>query len=156
MPQAIKTYFLNTLRYRLIIGIGLIALLLNSLVFLITYSKTALVVGLLLLFVIVVEGIRYYYVLPNKYRKNTLYSNLFSLTVTEQEIRFSSNESDSRVSWAYIKKVWETKDLYYLFLDKHQFWIVPKDQFASKEDHIQFREIVLTKHRQIYTGINRT
>lgn len=60
----------------------------------------------------------------------------------------------SKVGWSFFAKVWENKDYYFLFHNKRQYWIVPKEAFRDVEQEQVFRSIV-QKHHPIRTGVIR-
>lgn len=149
-----REYFFKTLKYRLIYSFGIIVLIFSVFVLRVNFSTGLLFVCLFLLFLLIIMFVNICILSPVRFTKDRRYQKVFTLSYNENGVELRSEDLSSQIHWQYFKKVWETKQLYYLFHDKRQFWIVPKSKFASRDQEDVFRELVC-KYHQIQTGVNR-
>ncbi|AIQ15015.1 YcxB family protein [Paenibacillus durus] len=154
IKPSMRYYFYNTLRFRLMYLIGLVTLAFGCSVLSVSYSEILLLMSLFLLFLLTYVYLNYCYFAPMRVARDRRYHKIYTLSFSEEGVELKADDFKSQLNWQYIKKVWETKDLYYLFHDKRAFWILPKNKFISQEQEELFREIVSRNHR-IQKGINR-
>jgi hypothetical protein len=154
MGKAIRGYHHHSLRFWISNGIGIAVLLFEFAVYLMTGTESLMWIGLLLIFVLALSYVGSCYLRPMRYVSDKRYSKLFTLTVSDEEVSLKSEDANSEAKWEFIRKVWETNEFYYIFLDKRQFWIVPRDRFADQAQEELFRQIV-SRHSKINTGLIR-
>jgi hypothetical protein len=154
MSKGIRGYHHHSLRFWISTGIGLVVLLFEFVVYLLTGTESLLWIGLLLLFVLALSYVGSCYLRPMRYVSDKRYSKLFTFSVSDEEVSLKSEDVNSEAKWEFIRKVWETDKFYYIFLDKRQFWIVPRDRFIDQSQEDLFRQIV-RHHRKINTGLIR-
>lgn len=154
MKQALITYYKYTLKNRLFIAFCFCFVILDMVIYINLQSTMLLFIGLGVLLMMILDFLKIYFIYPRRFNRDEKSLVPVTLTINENEIIFDSKDANSKVQWSYIKKVWETRDFYYLFFDEKQYWIVPKDKFLTQTDHNQFRHIT-QNHHKIIQGINK-
>ncbi|MCD9020875.1 YcxB family protein [Cohnella silvisoli] len=152
MSKGIRDYHHHSLRFWISNGIGLAVFLFEIIFYWMTGTTSLLWIGLLLLFVLALSYVGSCYIRPMRFSSDKRYSKLFTLSIGDEEVSLNSEDANSQAKWEFIRKVWETDKFFYVFLDKRQFWIVPRDQFSDKGQEDLFRQIV-GKHQKIQTGL---
>ncbi|RKP53097.1 YcxB family protein [Cohnella endophytica] len=154
MIKALRGFHYNSLRFWLSNGIGLAVVLLEIVAYSITSNTTLLWIALAVLAILAFSYATALYLQPMRFANDPRYNKLFTLSIGDEDIRLSSEDVSSESNWSQITKVWATKQFYYLFLDKRQFWIVPRDRFADSAQEEQFKQIV-SRHQTIRQGLMR-
>ncbi|WP_239615965.1 YcxB family protein [Cohnella mopanensis] len=147
MGKAIRGYHYNSLRFWISNGLGLAIVLLEIIMYTQTSNPKLLWIALVVLLVLAFSYFTSCYLQPTKFSKDPRYSKLFTLSVGDEDIRLHSEDLSSDTTWASVNKVWMTDKFYYLFLDKRQFWIVPRDRFADAAQEDQFKQIAGRRHK---------
>lgn len=83
------------------------------------------------------------------FRQNSKFKDEYALSITEDGIHFKTVHLNSKLDWNYYKKVWESKQFYYLFYGKKLFTIIPKRSFNTFNQETEFREVVTRKISKI-------
>lgn len=152
MGKAIRGYHHNSLRFWVSNGIGLAIVLLEIIMYSQNSNSKLLWIAL---FVILALGASYAascYLQPSRFTSDPRYNKLFTLSVGDEKIQLKSEDLQSETDWSRVKKVWATDRFYYLFLDKREFWVLPRDRFADSAQEEQFKQIV-GKHHAINKGL---
>ncbi|MFC5404964.1 YcxB family protein [Cohnella soli] len=142
LAKALRGYHYHSMRFWLSNGLGIAIVLLEIIAYLSTSNQSLLWIAF---FVLVILGLSYVasvFWQPAKLSTDPTYHKTFTLTVSEDNIRLSSEDVNSETTWDRVQSVWETKAFYYIFLSKKQFWVVPRDRFANAEEQEHFRRIV--------------
>ncbi len=69
-------------------------------------------------------------------------SDELELTITNEDITQVSNSGDTRLPWADVYLVSESKDSYYVYLTKRKAFYFPKRSFTSDEQREEFLEYI--------------
>jgi hypothetical protein len=147
MGKAIRGYHYNSLRFWISNGLGLAIVLLEIIMYSQTSNPKLLWIAFFVLLVLAFSYVTSCYLQPAKFSKDPRYNKLFTLSVGDEEIRLHSEDLSSDTTWAVVNKVWATDKFYYLFLDKRQFWIIPRDRFADAAQEEQFKQIAGRRHK---------
>jgi len=154
MTKALRDYQLNSFRFWISNAIGLAIALVEFILYLNSSNERMLWIALIVLALLAVTYFMSTVAQPRKAASDPRYDKPFTLSIGELDLRLSSADLDSPSSWNDIRKVWETANFYYLFLDASQFWIAPKSAFESREQEQKFRELA-NKYHVIRKGLIR-
>lgn len=154
MIKALRGYQHHSLRFWISNAIGLAVVLLEIIAYFITSNTNLLWFGLAVFIILAFSYATAAYFQPKRFASDSRYSKDFTMSVSDDEIRLSSEDVNSEANWSFVKKVWETEQFYYLFLGKRQFWVVPRDRFSDSAHEEQFRQIV-SRHQTIRKGLIR-
>lgn len=154
LSKALKTYYLQTLRYRLENIFHVLLLLVLLFVYLNSLSNVVLFWGLVCLMTMILAKVRMFLIEPAKLKKDCRYHKDYTFIANDEEIKLQSDDLSTEIKWSMVSKVWEAKEYFFLFFDKRQYWAIPKELFSSKLEVNDFRRMIL-QHHQIDTGINR-
>lgn len=69
-------------------------------------------------------------------------SDELELTITNEDITQVSNSGDTRLPWADVYLVTESKDSYYVYLTKRKAFYFPKRSFTSDQQKEEFLEYI--------------
>ncbi|QMV43150.1 YcxB family protein [Cohnella cholangitidis] len=154
MGKAIRGYHHNSLRFWISNVLGLAIVLLEIIMYSQTSNQKLLWIAFFVLLVLGFSYVTSCYLQPAKFMSDARYNKPFTLSVGDEQIRLHSEDLHSDAAWSTVTKVWATDKFYYLFLDKRQFWIIPRDRFADQAQEEQFKQIA-SRHRKINRGLIR-
>ncbi|SRR5258708_7011992 len=93
----------------------------------------------------VVFGVTYPKRLKKIFQQQKLLHKPFSFTITDEAILSKAEHGQANLSWDIFRKWKESKELFLLYQSDILFHIVPKRSFASEEDLVQFRKLLIEK-----------
>ncbi|WP_336787309.1 YcxB family protein [Paenibacillus sp. MMO-177] len=91
---------------------------------------------------------------PRRIVKDRKLNGEFEYSFNSDNLELTVADGTSKVNWSYFAKVWENEHFYFLFHNKRQYWIVPKESFRDAKQEQLFRQIVQS-HHPIATGVIR-
>jgi len=152
--KALRDYQFNSLRFWISNAIGLAIAIVEFILYLNSSNERMLWIALIVLVLLAITYFMSIVVQPRKAASDVRYDKPFTLSAGDRDLRLTSADLDSPSAWNDIRKVWETADYYFLFLDSTQFWIAPKAAFESREQEQRFRELA-EKYHVIRKGLIR-
>ena len=79
---------------------------------------------------------------PNiQYKKLERKVGELAITFSANEIRRSTQDFSDELKWSLYCGIWESKDFFFLLMDKQFYHIIPKRAFADKQDMQAFRKM---------------
>jgi hypothetical protein len=82
---------------------------------------------------------------PSLFDPDGAYLRPYEIKISEDELLVRDDLNESRYSWRSFRRVEETPEHIYLFIDKAMAVIVPERCFANAEERAQFKSIVRDK-----------
>ncbi|MCW3792835.1 YcxB family protein [Paenibacillus sp. LS1] len=64
------------------------------------------------------------------------------LEISEQEIRWSNDMTSGATQWKGLESFSETKDYFFIFINKASAHVIPKRFFETETEEVQFAEQV--------------
>lgn len=120
----------------------------------VTNSKILAVIAAAIIFVSILNYVTQVIVHPRRIMKVRNLNSRYEISFNSDDFELKAPEGASKVNWSFFAKVWENEHYYFLFHNKRQYWIVPKESFRSAEQEQLFRNIVQSHHK-IATGVIR-
>ncbi|WP_336772052.1 YcxB family protein [Paenibacillus sp. MMO-58] len=91
---------------------------------------------------------------PRRIVKDRKLNGEFEYSFNSDNLELTVADGTSKANWSNFAKVWENVHYYFLFHNKRQYWIIPKESFRNAEQEQLFRQIVQS-HHPIATGVIR-
>ncbi|MCM3629933.1 YcxB family protein [Paenibacillus glycanilyticus] len=152
--RAMKSLYFQTLRIRLTWVFEIVLFVACTVFSIALHSRPLALIAAMVIIVSVLNYVTQVIVHPRRIRKSRDLNGQFEISFDANDFELKMSEGASKVEWGFFSKVWENKQYYFLFHNKRQYWIVPKEAFRNAEQEQLFRSIVQS-HHQIATGVIR-
>lgn len=152
--KAMKSLYFQTLKIRLTWVFEIVFVLICIILAIVMNSRVLAIIAAATILVSVLNYVTQVIVHPRRISKARNLNSSYEISFDSDDFELKAPEGASKVNWSFFAKVWENDHYYFLFHNKRQYWIVPKEAFRHAEQEQLFRSIVQSHHK-IATGIIR-
>ncbi|GMK46001.1 hypothetical protein PghCCS26_31290 [Paenibacillus glycanilyticus] len=152
--RAMKSLYFQTLRIRLTWVFEILLVITCFSLAVVTNSRLLAVIAAAVVVVALLNFVTHCIVHPRRIVKDRKLNGEFEYSFNSDHLKLTVTDGTSNVNWSHFAKVWENERYYFLFHNKRQYWIIPKESFRNSEQEQVFRRIVQS-HHPITTGVIR-